>query len=191
MWCVESSELVKKAKLGDKEALVQLIMDKKSDYYKLAYVYMGNKEDALDAMQDMIVVLYENISSLKKEDAFYNWSKTILVNCCKKHLKNKSEIIPLDTLTEGSRDGTKIQGKKNEEAYVYDGGFSEREDSIILEKHLSRLNEKHQEVLRLRYFLDLDNQTISNIIKVPVGTVKSRIFIGLKKLKKSLEGENL
>jgi DNA-directed RNA polymerase specialized sigma24 family protein len=37
----------------------------------------------MDAMEDMILKLYEKIDQLQKEDAFYSWSKTILVNHCK------------------------------------------------------------------------------------------------------------
>lgn len=92
---MDMETLVKKAKHGDKDALVRLIMDKQSDYYKLAFVYMGNKEDSLDAMADMIIILYEKIHQLKKPEAFYSWSKTILVNRCKKFLKDKNKLVYL------------------------------------------------------------------------------------------------
>ncbi|NLY66156.1 MAG: RNA polymerase subunit sigma-24, partial [Tissierellia bacterium] len=48
---LEEKLFIKKAKKGDKEALIRLIMNKKNEYYKLAYVYMKNREDALDALQ--------------------------------------------------------------------------------------------------------------------------------------------
>lgn len=95
---MDTEVLVKKAKRGDKDALVQLIIAQKQDYYKLAYVYMNNKEDALDAMEDMIVALYESIYKLKKEEAFYSWSKTILVNCCKKLLRTKKNVVYMDLI---------------------------------------------------------------------------------------------
>ncbi|MBC2580030.1 RNA polymerase sigma factor [Clostridium sp. DJ247] len=165
--------LIKKAKQGDKEALVQLIMAQKKDFYKLAYLYMKNEEDALDALQDTIVILYENIHNLKKHEAFYSWSKTILVNCCKKLLKKNKKIVPLDYVKEEP----------------YEECFDKKNEQIILQKHLSNLKEKYQEVIKLHYFLDLDNETIAKIINVPVGTVKSRIFNGIKKLKESLGGD--
>lgn len=89
---MEVIRLVKKAKRGNKEALLQLIMNQKDDYFKLAYTYMGNQHDAMDAMEDMIVRLYENIHQLKKENSFYSWSKTILVNSCKSLLKNGKNL---------------------------------------------------------------------------------------------------
>ncbi|QGU96786.1 sigma-70 family RNA polymerase sigma factor [Clostridium bovifaecis] len=171
-------ELVEKAKQGDKEALIKLIMDKKQDYYKLAYVYMRNEEDALDVMEDMILILYKNIHKLKKDDAFYSWSKTILVNCCKNSLRKNSKVISLETVKEEVKEEYKeVMEEKNQE--------------IIIEEHMSKLKEKHQEVIRLRYFLDLDYSTIASILKIPIGTVKSRISIGLKSLKESLGGEEV
>lgn len=56
---------VKKAKKGDKEALLQLIMAEKDAYYRLAYSYMKNEADAMDALEDMIVKLYEQIGQVK------------------------------------------------------------------------------------------------------------------------------
>lgn len=170
---VDVIKLVKKAKQGDQEALIKLIMDKKQEYYKLAYVYMKNEEDALDAMEDMIVILYENIQKLKKDDAFYSWSKTILVNCCKKLLRKRKKVVSLESIKEEA----------------YEEIIEQQNQKIILDGYLLKLSEKHQEVIRLRYFLDLDYKTIAGLIKVPIGTVKSRISIGLKKLKESFGGE--
>ncbi|QUH24695.1 RNA polymerase sigma factor [Serpentinicella alkaliphila] len=45
------------------------------------------------------------------------------------------------------------------------------------------------EVIKLRYFLDLDYETIGRILKIPIGTVKSRISVGINKLKESLGGD--
>lgn len=172
---METEGLVKHAKLGDKDALVQLIMAEKHAYYKLAYVYMKNPEDAMDAMEDMVVILYENISRLKNEGSFYSWSKTILVNCCKNSLKKKNKVILLDTL-------------RNEQ---HDNIVEQKDKQLSLEKHLRELNAKQQEAIRLRYFMDMDYQSIAALLKIPVGTVKSRISIGLNKLKSVLGGEEL
>ncbi|MGB7604825.1 MAG: sigma-70 family RNA polymerase sigma factor [Lutisporaceae bacterium] len=174
---METEVLVKKAKKGDKEALVQLIMTEKQDYYKLAYVYMRNPEDAMDAMEDMIVILYENIDHLKNENSFYSWSKTILVNCCKNSLKKKNKVVllELDELHEGYQDNL----------------VEQKDEQLRLDKHLQELNIKQREVIKLRYFMDMDYQSIAELLRIPVGTVKSRISIGLKKLKVVLGGEEL
>lgn len=169
---MDTGVLVRRAKKGNQEALVELITAQQADFYKLAFVYMKNREDALDALEDMIVILYGNINRLKKEEAFYSWSKTILVNCCKKLLRIREKVVSLET--------------RPEEVYE---GILQTDDQIVLETYLAQLTDKYQEVVRLRYLLDLDYQTISDILKIPLGTVKSRLSKAMKMLKESLEGE--
>jgi RNA polymerase sigma-70 factor (ECF subfamily) len=170
---MDIADMVNKALSGDKEALIQLVMNKKSEYYKLAYVYMGNKDDAMDAMEDMILILYENIKRLKDPDAFYSWSKTILVNCCKSIMRKNKRIIPVF--------------EHAETEYVDD--FDSKEHGIDIAKAMKKLNKHQQEAIKLRYFLDMDYARISVLTNTPVGTVKSRISIGLKKLKEVIGGE--
>ena len=115
------------------------------------------------------------MNKLKKEKAFYSWSKKILVNCCKNLLRKSNKVVLLE----------------NTKEEAYEENFHNKENEIILEEHLLKLNEKHREVIKLRYYLDMDYKTISRVLKIPTGTVKSRISNGLKKLKVSLGGENL
>lgn len=171
---MEDELLIKRAKKGDKEALLELVMNQKSHYYKLAYVYMKNKDDSLDALQEMILILYQKIHTLKKNEAFYSWSKTILVNLCKKTLREDKKLISIDLI--------------GEESYGMDESFEER---LFIEKHLKILNPIHEEVIRLRYILDLDYDSIARLLKIPLGTVKSRINKAMKDLRVSMEGENL
>ena len=60
------SRLVKQAQKGNKEALLQLIIAEQDAYYRLAYSYMRNEHDAMDALEDMIVTLYEKLDQLQK-----------------------------------------------------------------------------------------------------------------------------
>lgn len=165
--------LVAKARGGDKEALLNLIMDKKSEYYKLAYVYTGNKDDALDAMEDMIAAVYGQIGSLRKADVFYSWSKTILANCCRDIIRKRNRTAALDDMVETG----------------CSAGYEERERNIDIMNYLKKLNEGQQEAIKLKYFMDMDYETIAKISKVPVGTVKSRISTGLKRLRECFGGE--
>lgn len=150
-------------------------MDKKIEYYRLAYVYVDNQEDALDALEDMIVAVYKNIGKLKKPEAYYSWSKTILVNICKSMLKKRSKSVAWEDV--------------NQEPYVE--SYEQKEYRADLAEHIALLNSNQQEAIKLRYFLDYDYQTIAEIMQVPLGTVKSRISIGLEKLKESLGGDYL
>lgn len=166
-------EFVKKAKEGDGDALVQLIMHKKDEYYKLAYVYLENQEDALDALEDMIVIIYEKLFWLRKNESFDSWSKVILVNCCKKILKSRKKLVHMAILPETGHEGF-IQNKENQ---------------LLVEEYLKTISPKQQEAIRLKYLADLDYETIAQILKVPIGTVKSRISIGLKRMQELVGGD--
>lgn len=174
-------QLVKKAKRGNKEALLQLIMKQKDEYYKLAYTYMGNQHDAMDAMEDMIVRLYENIHQLKKESAFYSWSKTILVNSCKTLLKKRKKFVLVDEWEAHPE----IKSKPS-----IGNDFENSEQYIDIQQLLLVLNEQQAEAIKLKYLLDLDYQTISGLTNVSIGTVKSRIFQGMQKLKNQFGGKD-
>lgn len=172
---MDISALVRRARKGNKEALIKLIMDRKNEFYRLAYTYTGNREDSLDALQDMIIILFNNIRKLKDPDAFYSWSKTILVNQCRAMLRKKGLFVDLDD--------------RQEEAYTESYSLSETKQDII--SYLNRLNTSQQEAIKLRYFMDLDYETIAQITSAPVGTVKSRIFNGLARLREMMGGEEL
>lgn len=165
--------LVKEAKKGNKEALLNLIIAQKSDYYKLAFAYMKNEDCSVDALQDMIVVLYDNIKKLTKNEAFYSWSKTILVNICKAKLKKNKRLMSLEEIKEDIAVET----------------INNPEDKIFLDGYISRLSIKHQEVIKLRYYLDYDYESISQILKIPLGTVKSRLNAGISKLREAIGGD--
>lgn len=174
-------KLVKKAKKGNKEALLQLINEQQDAYYRLALTYMGNSHDAMDAMEDMIVGLYHSIPQLKKEDAFYSWSKTILVNRCKKLLQQKNKVVPMENADESLEKPIITADATN--------SFTQTEHRMDLNDMLSTLNANQQEAIELKYLHDLDLQTIADMTNVSIGTVKSRIFQGLKKMREQFGGE--
>ncbi|WP_026672637.1 RNA polymerase sigma factor [Alkalihalobacterium bogoriense] len=176
------TRLVKKAKKGNKEALLQLIMEQKDDYYKLAYTYMGNQYDAMDAIEEMTVIVFEKINQLKKEERFYSWSKTILVNSCRSLLRRRKKVV----LVEDWQQYTEEQVANTPSLNPYQS-TDEHLDILQLLQHV---NEDQAEAIKLKYFLDLDYETIAQLTNVSVGTVKSRVFQGLKKLRSFYGGEN-
>ena len=169
--------LVKKAKKGNKDALLELIMAEKDAMYRLAFTYMRNEHDAMDVLEEMIVRLYENIGQLKKEEAFYSWSKTILVNLCKTTLRKQKKVVLMENW----------QSSKEEEQ----PSFGSNVQPLEIAEMLSILSENQKEAIQMKYILDLDYQTISDLTDVPIGTVKSRVFQGLRKMKDHFGGEGI
>lgn len=173
--------LVKKAKRGNKEALLQLIMAEKDDYYRLALTYTGNAHDAMDVMEEMIVKVYEKIGQLKKEEAFYSWSKTILVNSCKSYLLKRNKLVLLD-------DWNATNEKELNHASISDP-YRSSDQQMDIQAMLLHVNEHQKEAIQLKYFHDFDYQTIAEMTNVSIGTVKSRVFQGLKILRDHYRGD--
>ena len=173
---LDAKLLIKQAKRGDKEALLKLIMDKKDEYYKLAYVYLKNREDSLDALQDMIIILYENIHKLKKEEAFYSWSKTILVNCCKKILKVSNKTIPFE----------KIEYKIKDLSPSVEDIFEQNNESLLM-KGIALLPSNYSSVIFYKYSHGYNNKEIGQILNISEENVRQRIFRGKKKLLEIIE----
>ncbi len=173
--------LVKKAKKGDKEALLQLVLAEKDSYYRLAFTYMRNSHDAMDAMEEMIVKLYESVGQLKKNERFYSWSKTILVNLCKTILRQRKKIILLED--------TEFSHETDGNQRIMADPFVRIEQQIDLQQLLGYLNEHQKEAIQLKYFHDLDYETIAMMTNVSIGTAKSRVFQGLRKLQDHYRGD--
>ena len=163
---------VKKAINGNKEALLNLILKEKDNYYKLAYFYMKNEHDALDILQEMIIVIYKEIPKLKKFNSFYIWSKKILVNLCKKELSKGNKFEEID-----------------EALYSEEKGFKDTENQIYLKSLIENLNTHQKEVIKLKFYLDYSYDEISKLLDIPLGTVKSRINKGLNKIRKNIGGD--
>ena len=166
--------LVKKAKSGDKEALMQLVLGAKDEYYRLAYTYVENEHDAMDALENMIVILYEKIDQLQKPESFYSWSKTILVNECRALLRKRKKIVFLE---------------QDQTEQLVDESLIET-DQYSFDELLTSLSPVQKEAVQMKYYLDYDFETIAKLTNVPVSTAKSRVFHALKKLRITLGGDD-
>ena len=84
--------LVKRAQKQDKDAFVRLIEKHKTSLYKAAKSYLGNEEDAADAIQDTVLSAYEHIHELKNASYFKTWLTRILINHCNEAAQAESPM---------------------------------------------------------------------------------------------------
>ena len=153
---------------------MQLVLAAKDDYYRLAYTYVENEHDAMDALENMIVILYEKIDQLQKPESFYSWSKTILVNECRALLRRRNKVSFLD---------------EQEAADTVDESVMFATDELTFNDYLTSLSPIQKEAVQMKYLLDYDYETIARLTNVPVSTAKSRVFHALKHLRKTLGGD--
>lgn len=163
-------EQVAQAKAGDKSALLELVMARERELYGLSYVYLRNEQDASDALQDMIVILFTRIHTLKKEEAFYSWTKQILVRCCLTKLRSNKRWT---SIPEGHEETTVLNA----------------DTGMDLLDAIHQLPDRQRDVILLYYYDDRSFEEIAEILQCPVGTVKSRLHQALKRLKGRLGDE--
>ena len=164
-------ELVRKAMKGDNESFDTLIQSRRENIYKVAYSYVNNTEEALDIMQEVIYKALVSIKNLKQPEYFNTWLTKITINCSINYLNKSKKLVPID------------------EKHLQDINLqaSNREEIMDLHQSLKSLDTKYKTILILKYFEDLTLKDISDILKLPLSTVKTQLYRGLEKLKIDLK----
>lgn len=155
------------------QSYIDHICSHRNEYYRLAYSFMGNEADSLDAVSQMTVIVLEKHGSLRNPEAFPSWSKKILVNLCRDKLKDKKRVQPIELPIELAS-----------EAPV------NIEDDVLVRNAVANLPEKYREAIVLRYYLGYEYKDIAAYLQVPEGTIKSRLSRGIQALREKLKGEN-
>lgn len=158
--------LIKKAKKGDEEAFFNLMEINKISLYKAGRAILNNDEDVTDAIQETVISAYRNIKSLKNDSYFKTWLTKILINKCKDIISKNKETVILDD-------------------YVEEGYIQEFLSKFEIEDMLNDLSKEQKLVVSLYYISQFNTREISEILKEPEGTIKSRISRAKIKLRQS------
>lgn len=169
-------QLVAKAKKGNHNAFMKLLDGRLDALYRIAYSYFKDKDDASDAVQDSVLMAYKSIRNLQDNSKFNSWITSILVNRCRDILRRNKKIS-----FEEYRDEAITCCHSPSDQY------SKLEMSIDIINSLQGLDEKHRDVITLKYLGDYSIKEISKILDIPEGTVKSRLNTGIKKLRDIME----
>lgn len=136
--------------------------------YNTAKYILINESDVSDAISNTIMKAYENYHKLRSKDKFNSWIMKIMINESYKILKNNK--------------------KNNLFVSQYDLVSNHYEDNYIdLISAINSLEFKFKSVIVLFYYDDMDINTISYVLNLPKGTVKSRLYRAKKKLKEIME----
>ncbi len=153
------------------ERFMELYQTVYCDLYRLAYYYMGNAEDAEDAVQDAVLSAYEHFGNLRKEASFRSWIFRILVNCCRKSLKKRGrKDLPLEDLAEIDR-------------------HSPMPQTEVLEL-LDILSREERLIVLLTVFGGYKGEEIARLLHRNHSTVRSKYRRALKKLEQEIVREN-
>jgi len=179
---LDEKTLIKKARKGDRAAFSALVAEHQQRAYAVAYSFVRNREDALDMAQDAFVKAYQAIGRFDIKKPFVPWLYRIIKNTCLNHIERKKR--------HGETSLEEITGTGYE---IEDNGQSPRGSSELLEQQgllqhvLHQLSAEHREILRLRHLLEFSYDEIADELKIPKGTVMSRLHEARKNLRRALD----
>ena len=146
------------------------IVENQNKFYRLAYSYVQNREDALDAVQNAVCKALEHYGKIRNEDAIKTWFYRILVNESLLLLKAKSRIS--------------LEDEHTEEASYEEKGFEVQDD---LYDCINRLDEDTQTIIKLRFVEEMPLKENSQVMEMNLNTVKARLYRGLQQLKVNIQ----
>lgn len=155
--------LVKRSKAGNNEAFVQLMMKKEKLLYNMARKFLKNEEDIADCLQETMMDAFKNIKSLKKDKYFDTWLCRILINNSNKIINKNNRILDYKAI---------LHEEKNTSI-----------DSLELRNLLISLDSKYSVPLVLYYYNGYSIKEISEILDLPINTIKTRLARAKSRLK--------
>ena len=164
-------DLVRRAKAGDENAFGALFRQYQDAMYRVAYQFTGSADAAADVTQDTFVKVYFKGHTLRGEN-LKSWIFTIATNLARSHFRRHrlGQVFSLDDVGE----------KHAAVEYNIEAG-------PLLETMLNRLPEKYRVPLVMREIDNFSFAEIAEMMKKPVGTIKTLVFRGKRQLQEALK----
>lgn len=165
-------ELIERFQGGDLYAFDLLVQHYKAQLLNFAYRFLGNQEEAEDVVQETFLRVFRNRSAYRRVAKFSTWIYTIAGNLARTELRRRKRrrFFSLSDMGLQEKDYEISDEVFNPESQT-DGALKEE----IIRAEIARLSPKFREVIILRDVQELSYDEISKIIRVPIGTVKSRV----------------
>jgi RNA polymerase sigma-70 factor (ECF subfamily) len=177
----ENALLVLQAKKGNADAMDALLAQYEKRIYNISLRVTGNEHDAFDAAQESLIKIYKSIASFRGEASFSSFVYRLTVNTCIDFLRKRKNDISIEASIE---DGMSFEDKSNADDPVKAYINSDLNENI--QNALQKLDEEQRILIVLKDIQGFSYEDISQILKISMGTVKSRLFRGREKLKKML-----
>jgi RNA polymerase sigma-70 factor, ECF subfamily len=183
--------LVRRCIAGDAAAWEELVGRYHRRIYNICYRFAGSTDDAEDLTQDVFIKMYKTLSSYDLErGAFMTWVTTITRNLLVDHFrKTKQERVTdsLDATPSEHEDALPLSERIADTGPAPDSRAQSQQVGQVVHNALQKLSPDLREAVILRDLQDLDYKEIATVLKVPEGTVKSRINRGRAELARLLQ----
>ncbi|HEY4045778.1 MAG TPA: RNA polymerase sigma factor [Acidobacteriaceae bacterium] len=182
--------LVKRCLDGDNLAWTELVRAQHKRVYALCYRFTGSAHDAEDLTQDVFIKIYGNLRTFDlAKGSFQTWLTTLTRNLLVDHFRRTRQQRVTDSMDAGwdNADDPKFPDPTADPRSSPHDAAVRKELERMVQAALSKVSPELREAVILRDLQDMDYKEISQVLRIPEGTVKSRISRGRAELARLLE----
>jgi len=178
-------DLIEKFQAGDVYAFDEIVRRYKDQLMNFVFRFLSDRNDAEDIVQETFLRVYKNKHAYKRIAKFSTWIYTIAGNLAKTELRKRKrrQIFSISNLGFEDKDYEVPDVRRRDPEDVADGTFKDE----LIQEAIDSLPPKFKEVIILRDIQGFSYEEISQIVSVPIGTVKSRVNRGRLKLQAKLK----
>lgn len=176
--------LVDAALAGSREAFGTLVERYQDRLFNTLVRVLGSPDDASEVLQDAFVQAYTKLGTFRGASRFYTWIYRVALNLALSHRRRSArrrQEQSIDQLREHRGAEPVDRAMQPEQSAV------RSEQAELVQAALLALSDEHRQILVLREMEDCSYETIAEILELPVGTVRSRLFRARLQLKEYLE----
>lgn len=182
--------LVRRCMGGDADAWEEIVQRYHRRIFNICYRFVGSSDDAEDLTQEVFIKMYRTLQSYDVErGAFMTWVTTMTRNLLVDHFRKGKQdraTDSLDATVSVDQEGPTLAEQLPDQAALPDARQQSREVQESVHRALEKLSPELREAVILRDLQDLDYREIAAVLRVPEGTVKSRINRGRTELARLL-----
>lgn len=182
---ITTNKIIMRVKKGDQEAFAELVELYKDKVYQISYRMLGNTHEAQDVAQEAFLRAYMNIDSYDTSRKFSTWLFRITTNLSIDRMRKKKPDFYLDEEVPGT-EGLTLSSQLAASEETPEDLVVTKEMHDWLQIEISSLPVKYRSAIILKYIEDLSLKEISEILDLPIATVKTRIHRGREALRKKL-----
>jgi RNA polymerase sigma-70 factor (ECF subfamily) len=168
---MDDAAAIRTCRGGDRQAFRHLVERYQPQAIGHAIAILGNREDALDAVQEAFIDAFRALNRFDLSRSFYPWFYVLLRNRCYK----------------SSAARTRLKTDSIEEAEILDQSEGMHYDELLLlDRALLQLDPEDREIITLKHLDGLSYEELSELLGIPAGTVMSRLFHARSRLRDRL-----
>lgn len=171
----ETTQLIALLQTKSRDAFSKLYDSYSGALFGIICRTISNKTTAEDLLQDVFVKIWKNIEMYEpSRGTLFTWMLNITRNTCIDHMRSKQYKKQMQTSS---------HGLEHVESFLTSSKTAHQDDGTELRTLTHKLEEKYREVIDLVYFMGYSQEEVSQMLNLPLGTVKTRSRTGLQQLR--------